>query len=282
MILIKNIPSLQHLLSSYKTQGKSIGFVPTMGALHEGHLSLINESKENSDITVCSIFINPVQFNDMVDFKKYPRTPEKDILMLEQANTDVLFFPSVSDIYPKGTENESAYDLGEIEHLLEGKFRPGHFQGVCRVIQQLINIVEPDTLYLGQKDYQQCLVIKKFLKEYPVEVSVCATKREENGLALSSRNMRLSDSDKINAAALFKSLQYIADNYKETDMDELIKNAKTIIESNGFSSIDYVEICDKETLQPVRGSNYSAKAVALAAAHLNGVRLIDNMLIDQA
>ncbi len=281
MILIKNIPSLQLLLSSYKIQGKSIGFVPTMGALHEGHLSLINESKGKSDITVCSIFINPVQFNDMVDFKKYPRTPEKDILMLEQANTDILFFPSVSDIYPKGISEETYYNLGEIEHILEGKFRPGHFQGVCRVVKQLIEIVKPNTLYLGQKDYQQCLVIKRLLNniENDVDISICPTKREDNGLAMSSRNMRLSETDKINAAAIFKSLQYIAGNFKYIEIHDLVNHAKNILTKSGFTEIDYVEICDTDSLQSMSDGKLSGKAVALAAAHINGVRLIDNMLI---
>src|ERR1700691_4943551 len=193
MILFKRSAHLYRWLNHETVSGKSIGFVPTMGALHEGHISLITISKKETDITVCSIFVNPTQFNDPRDFQKYPITLEKDIALLEQAGTDVLFLPEVEEIYPKGTSGLEHYDLGRIETLLEGQYRPGHFQGVCQVMRRLLDVVRPDDLFMGQKDYQQCMVLQRLLelRGMPTRLHRCPILREPDGLAMSSRNMGL-------------------------------------------------------------------------------------------
>jgi pantoate--beta-alanine ligase len=254
-----------------------------MGALHAGHLSLVEAAKKQNRIVVCSIFVNPTQFNDPQDFKKYPITLEKDILMFEGVGCDVLFIPSVEDIYPKGTNNLEYYDLGFLETVLEGKFRPGHFQGVCLVMDRLLKIVLPNNLYLGQKDYQQCMVIKKLIEliglKDKVKVNICPTLREEDGLAMSSRNTRLLPDDRIKATTIFKALLYIKENLKTGDTKKNKDEAKEMLLQNGFL-IDYVEIANADTLALIENWNGKEKVVALAAAFLNNVRLIDNMVIN--
>ena len=194
MILFKTILPLQARIRRLKEAGKSIGFVPTMGALHAGHISLIGESRSKTDITVCSIFINPKQFNDVRDFEKYPKTIEQDILLLEKSGADMIFMPAVDEIYPADKNEIPHYDLGYLEEILEGFYRPGHFQGVCRVVHRLLTIVHPDMLFLGQKDYQQYMVIRQMMNDCTIStpIHICPTLREPDGLAMSSRNMRLS------------------------------------------------------------------------------------------
>ena len=205
MIIFKRPGDLHNFLENKRSAQKKIGFAPTMGALHAGHLSLVTEAKKQNDLVVCSIFINPTQFNDPEDFKKYPVTIEKDILLYEASGCDVVFMPLVEDMYPSGTKELTRYDLGFLETVLEGKFRPGHFQGVCQVMHRLLEIVLPDNLYLGQKDYQQCMVIRKLIEliglEDKIKVNICPTLREKDGLAMSSRNARLLPDERINAAA---------------------------------------------------------------------------------
>jgi len=282
MIICKKPGELQDLLEKKKIGQNQIGFVPTMGALHAGHLSLVDAAKKQNKIVVCSIFVNPTQFNDPEDFKKYPITLEKDILMFEGAGCDVLFIPSVEDIYPNGTKNLAHYDLGFLETVLEGKFRPGHFQGVCLVMARLLEIVLPDNLYLGQKDYQQCMVIKKLIEligsKDMIKVNICPTLREEDGLAMSSRNTRLLPADRINASTISKALRYIK-NLKAGDTKKIKDEAKEMLLQKGFL-IDYVEIANADTLELIENWNGKQKVVALAAAFLNNVRLIDNMVIN--
>src|SRR4030095_5422550 len=187
MIIYKKPGELNDFLEKKKMKMHQVGFVPTMGALHAGHLSLVSTAKKQDKIVVCSIFVNPTQFNDSEDFKKYPVTLEKDILMFEEVGCDVLFIPSVQDIYPNGIDHLSYYELGFVETVFEGKFRPGHFQGVCQVMHRLLEIVLPNNLYLGQKDYQQCMVIKKLIElirlNDKIKVNICPTLREEIGRA---------------------------------------------------------------------------------------------------
>ena len=213
MIIFKKPKELHDFLEKRRDERKTIGFTPTMGALHAGHISLVNEAKKQNDVVLCSIFVNPTQFNDPEDFRRYPVTIEKDILMLEDAGCDVLFFPIVHDIYPSGTSDQKHYNLGFLETVLEGKFRPGHFQGVCQVMHRLLEIVMPDNLYLGQKDYQQSMVIKKLIEliglHNKIKVTVCPTLREKDGLAMSSRNARLLPAERIKATTIFASLRYI-------------------------------------------------------------------------
>lgn len=284
MILYKKIHDLQKRLQLLRAEGKTIGFVPTMGALHNGHMQLIETCKKNNDIAVCSIFINPVQFNDKKDYEKYPVTIDKDILLLEQNHTDILFWPPVSEIYPDGLEADFQYELGFLETILEGYYRPGHFQGVCRVMHLLLNIVQPDDLFMGQKDYQQCMVLGKLINDnaIPAKLHIEDTQREETGLAMSSRNMRLSNEGKQKATAIFQALNYIKNNISSGDVDQLKATAKQMLISAGFEKIDYIEICDAISLEPAKKIDPSKKYVALAAAFLEGVRLIDNIIIDVA
>ena len=283
MIICKKPRELQDLLEKKRKEKYEIGFVPTMGALHAGHLSLVDAAKKENRIVVCSIFVNPTQFNDLQDFKKYPITLEKDILMFEGAGCDVLFIPSVEDIYPNGTSNLEHYDLGFLETVLEGKFRPGHFQGVCLVMGRLLEIVLPNNLYLGQKDYQQGMVIKKLIEliglRDKIKVNICPTLREEDGLAMSSRNTRLLPGDRIKAATISKALRYIKENLKAGATKKIKDEAKEKLLQKGFL-IDYVEIANADTLELIENWNGKEKVLALAAAFLNNVRLIDNMAIN--
>jgi pantoate--beta-alanine ligase len=281
MILFKRIADLQKWLDIHKENNRSVGLVPTMGALHQGHLSLINASLEKADVTVCSIYVNPTQFNDPRDFEKYPITIESDIEQLEGAGADVLFLPSTDEMYPGGLHSDELYDLGYLEDILEGKFRPGHFQGVCKIVHRLLAIVKPGILFLGQKDYQQCMVIKKLLEltglTNTIEVFISPTLRESDGLAMSSRNMRLDAGSRIKATMIYKALTYIKSNLNgEIPMHGLEEKAALMLESNGFNT-DYFTIADAETLLPV--SAETNKMVALVAAYLGEVRLIDNLLL---
>jgi pantoate--beta-alanine ligase len=279
MILFKEGHRLAKHLGKLKQGACSIGFAPTMGALHAGHISLIQTSKSICDITVSSIFVNPTQFNDPKDFEKYPVTIANDILLLEQAGCDILFLPSVSEIYPNGTAANTNYLLGEVEFVLEGKFRPGHFQGVCQVVHRLLDIVQPDKIFMGQKDYQQCIVVKRLIQllDIPVEVITVSTHREDSGLAMSSRNLRLNDQQKVNAAGISKMLQYIKAKISNSSFSELENDATNYLLKSGFNKVDYVSIVDGVTLQPVTAKTAGHKLVALVAASIGDVRLIDNL-----
>ena len=282
MIIFKTVQGIEKVLSKLIPENKKIGFVPTMGALHHGHLSLIEQSKKQADITVCSIFVNPTQFNDQTDFQKYPVTIENDILLLEEAGCDILFLPSVHEMYPQGTVLKQPYDLGFLETLLEGKYRPGHFQGVCQVVHRLLFIVKPQVLFLGQKDYQQCMVIRKMIElaALPVELILGPTHRENSGLAMSSRNMRLSDEGKQKAVAIFNSMQYIKEHITQEDVEALQRKSIDMLLKAGFDSVDYIAICDAHTLAPVDTYQPDKKLVVLVAAFIEGVRLIDNLMIN--
>lgn len=278
MILYKTAADLTNYLITKCGPGYSIGFVPTMGALHAGHLSLVEKSKQQMALTVASIFVNPTQFNDPGDFSKYPVTIEKDILHLEKAGCDVLFLPAVKEIYPNGTVGLPDFNLGYLETILEGKYRPGHFQGVCQVMSRLLEISMPQKLFMGQKDYQQCMVIRQLirLKGWNTELLMMPTLREPSGLAMSSRNMRLSETDRLKASVIFRALQYLQETIKPGDLSVCIRKARAMIEEAGFEKIDYVSIADANSLQPVVHWNGYTPLVVLAAAFINGVRLIDN------
>jgi pantoate--beta-alanine ligase len=283
MILFKKADDIRKWLDNQQSGVKKIGFVPTMGALHPGHISLIETSKKEDAITVSSIFVNPTQFNDPTDFEKYPITIEKDIQLLEEAGCDILFLPSVNEIYPQGIKVKKYYELGFIETLLDGKYRPGHFQGVCMVVQKLLEIVLPHRLYLGQKDYQQCMVIKKLVELIGLsdrtEIVICPTLRETNGLAMSSRNMRLSKDEKEKAGVLYRSLQMIKENVGTASPEILKQKAQKMLEEAGLKT-DYVQIVNAENLSSFQEWDQHKKSVALLAAFINEVRLIDNMLLN--
>lgn len=282
MIIVKHIEDLKYFIHNRPSHLKLIGFVPTMGALHAGHISLIQKAKEESDFVVCSIFVNPTQFNNAADFDKYPITIERDIDMLEAAGCDLLFLPDVNEMYPSG-DPVVFYELGFIETVLEGAFRSGHFQGVCRIVDKLLQAVTPHRLFMGQKDYQQCMVVQKMIEitQSPVQLVVCDCVREESGLAMSSRNMRLSEAQKKQALHIIKCLRTIQSNLKPGEMHTLTKAAFTLLEKEGFK-VDYVAIADAQTLAPVSNWDGQQKLVALVAAYLQEVRLIDNILLKGA
>ena len=281
MIIIKHSSDLRSYLKTNRLSSEPIGFVPTMGALHEGHLSLINESKVHTDLTVCSIFINRTQFNNPDDFDKYPVNIESDIRMLESHGCDVLFMPEENEIYPDAASKEKHFDLGYLETILEGKYRPGHFQGVCLIVEKLLNIVEPNVLFLGQKDFQQCLVIKRLIRltEKNIEVRMISTQRETDGLALSSRNLRLNPDERARAPKLYHALTFIKENLGVVEFSVLKNQTISSLENQGFK-VDYLELANQNDLQIVTEPNKSGNLVILVAAFLNEVRLIDNLLIN--
>ncbi len=281
MILFKKTAPLTAYLQQARNKGSRIGFAPTMGALHEGHLSLIEASKKQNDLTVASIFVNPAQFNDPKDFEKYPVTLEKDIAFLLQAGCDILFLPSVPEVYPHGIDEMRHYDLGYLETILEGKYRPGHFQGVCKVMERLLRIVEPDELFMGQKDYQQCMVVKRLIAimSSPTQLYPCPTLREADGLAMSSRNLRLNEEERKNATGISKALLYIKENIRSGKVDSITGSSKLILDENKFR-VDYIEIASAETLELLNEWDGKQKIIALVAAFQNEVRLIDNMLLN--
>ena len=280
MIIFKSVLDISTFINSSKFKNQTIGFVPTMGALHDGHISLINESKKNNEITVCSIFVNPTQFNDKSDFDKYPTKQEDDIALLIDVGCDVLFLPTVCEVYPNNIPLHN-YDIGSLETLLEGKYRPGHFQGVCQVMHRLLSIINPTNLYLGQKDYQQCMVIQRLIElaNFTCKLVICATIRETSGLAMSSRNMRLRDEDRNAAVVIYESMLFIKENITNLPISKMEDIVSQKLLNNGFTNIDYVAICNATTLESIAEFNPTITTVVLIAAFINGVRLIDNMLI---
>lgn len=280
MIIIKEARTLARYIAKEKAQGTEIGFVPTMGALHQGHLDLMEKSRQLTGFTVCSIFVNPTQFNNASDFRKYPNVIEKDIAKLATAGVDILFLPSVNEVYTSGTEELEKYDLGYLETVLEGKYRPGHFQGVCQVMQRLLTMVNPDQLLMGLKDYQQCMVVKRLLQimQSPVQFVACPTIRESDGLAMSSRNLRLSEADRQKAPAIYQSLEYIKKELQPGPLKALKESAANKLTEKGFK-VDYVEIAHADTLELKDSWDGAAPVTALIAAFLGDVRLIDNMVL---
>src|SRR5688572_27892247 len=236
MIIFKSSHQLSHHIVKQKKSGKKIGFVPTMGALHEGHLSLIKSSKATNDLTICSIFINPTQFNNAEDFKHYPVTIEKDLELLISHDCDVLFLPTVAEMYPPGHITKT-YALGEIETILEGYYRPGHFQGVCQIVDRLLEVVQPHQLFLGQKDFQQCMVIKKLLtllNKTEINLVIVPTAREKDGLAMSSRNLRLNAEQRKLAPSIYKELSLIKNQLNDMSTKDLKEQAIENLTNKGF------------------------------------------------
>lgn len=279
MQLFHTISSLKSFLASQRLLGKSIGFVPTMGALHEGHLSLINKAKSETDLTVCSIFVNPTQFNNSHDLAVYPRTLEADCSLLERVACDVVFAPSADEMYPQMPT--MTFDFGDLERVMEGAFRPGHFNGVGIVVSKLFHIVQPDKAFFGQKDLQQCAIVNQLIHNlsFDLEFVVCPTQRETDGLAMSSRNRNLSPEQRSIAPVLYKALQKGRDLLLSGQSSVQVKQA--IEESLGniqAIELEYFEIADKNTLAPIQ--EYLPEKTALCiAAYLGKTRLIDNILL---
>lgn len=270
---------LKQAISTLKQQAKSIGFVPTMGALHEGHMSLIIKSLQENDVTVMSIFVNPTQFNNLEDLKKYPRTLEADIEKIKRVSEDVLIYaPTSEDIYGENVVSEQ-FDFDGLDKVMEGAFRPGHFDGVGTVVKKLFEIVTPTRAYFGEKDYQQLLIIKKMVAklQLPVDVIGCPIVRAENGLALSSRNERLSEKMKQEASYIYKVLLQANDLFKIETISEVENWVKKQFENKENFELEYFTIADSETLIPVSEKNPNKKYRAFIVVFVEGVRLIDTI-----
>lgn len=249
-----------------------------MGALHKGHQSLIDIAGELTDIVVCSIFVNPTQFTDPKDLEKYPRPIEADINLLKKTRCDVLFLPPVDEMY---TGEETWHtDLGYLENILEGEFRPGHYQGVTQIVKKLIDVVQPDFMFMGQKDFQQVMVIDRMIKIFdaPVELVMCPIVREDNGLALSSRNVHLSAEQRNQATFLSKALNYVKQNFDELSIDSLKENAWQLLVNTQGVLPEYFEICNTKTLLPETNKDTEG-LIALVAAKVGNIRLIDNIIL---
>lgn len=288
MFVFKKINDLQNYLSTQRKSEKKIGFVPTMGALHQGHISLIEKAKSENAVCVCSIFVNPTQFNNKEDLKKYPRTIEKDIEMLASARNDVLFLPDEKEIYPSTTPlrwerglGGEAFDFGGLDKILEGKSRPGHFQGVAQVLERLLDIVRPHTLYLGQKDYQQFLIVKKMMEIFSpnIQLIMCPIIREADGLAMSSRNIRLLETERKEAVIISQTLFEMKEKSKQISLGNIKKWAVQNIQSVSSAKVDYIEIVNAENLEPIENWNEAKKIIALTAVKFGTIRLIDNVFI---
>lgn len=282
MRVFQTIVEIQkHLLEINGLQKKTMGFVPTMGALHAGHISLIKASKAKTDITVSSIFVNPTQFNDKKDFEKYPIQLDKDLEMLLEADCDVVFVPSVEEIYPNGTLEKTDVNLGFIGKTLDAEHRPGHFEGVLQVVKRLLDIVQPDALFLGQKDYQQCMVLNRLVEHYhlPVKIEICDTLREKDGLAMSSRNARLNKEERASSVKLSQAIFYIKENIQEKPISELIQHQLDILEKDDLIKAEYLTVVNGKTLEPVGIYQKDIPLTVLIAAKVGLVRLIDNVII---
>lgn len=281
MIVLESYAQMRAYVDAQKEKSSKIAFVPTMGALHEGHLSLIDVAKRHADITVCSIFVNPTQFNDSKDLEKYPRTLERDGELLKNRGCDVLFAPSVEEMYPAG-DTEWSIDLGKLDKIWEGEHRPGHFQGVTQIVYKLFRLVRPDVAVFGQKDYQQVMVIKKMveLKNLSVEIITVPTERELGGLARSSRNSRLSAEGRVEASVIFKALNDIKFGLHHRALGELKDQAMTYISNHQGFEVEYLAICDADTLEEKEAYEEGGKYVAIIAVWYEGVRLIDNLVFN--
>ena len=280
MFLLKSIFDLDVLLNKHRADNKQIGFIATMGALHKGHTSLIERSKRENDTTVCSIFVNPRQFNDPKDLEKYPRPIETDIKMLNNSGCDILFLPGVDDIYPAEYE-EPRIELDKLETILEGAMRPGHFKGVALVVKRLLDCVKPNKAYFGQKDYQQTLVIKQLVNQFklPIEIIISEIVRENNGLAMSSRNIRLSKEDRENAGLIYKALVQLKENVKFMPLANAILLAKENILKHEETKLEYFVVADPLTLTPLQDISNNQPALALVVVNYSGVRLLDNIYL---
>ena len=273
------IKDIQTALKKERRRNKTIGFIATMGALHEGHISLIRKSKQENDITVSSIFVNPIQFTNPKDLIKYPRTLKEDLALLESNGCDYVFSPEVKEMYPEEQESIPVRDFGRLEKVMEGKFRPGHFKGVAIVVKKLFDIISPDIAYFGKKDYQQLLVIRSLVSQFklPVRVIGCPIIREPDGLAMSSRNMQLSIGERKVASLIYQVLCKVKEKAGTTSVNELKNWAIKKISSNPDFTVEYFEIVDKQTLLVLETWKNKENAMACTAVYLGGVRLIDNI-----
>ena len=281
MLYVKNIDALEQALAQWKSIGFSVGFVPTMGALHQGHVSLIERAISENDKVVCSIFINPTQFNNQEDLVSYPCQIDKDLALLRKVSCDLVFSPDIKDMYPEGNKILK-FELNGLDALMEGAHRPGHFDGVCTIVSKLFNLIKPKNAYFGQKDFQQLAIVRQLNKNQKFKINIvgCPIIRDENGLAMSSRNMLLNKKEKLIAAKIY----HILTSAKAQFFSNHIENVKLFVikELNAVSafSIDYVEIVHAQTLQPLNDGEKKEPAVLCIAVFLGSIRLIDNILLN--
>jgi pantoate--beta-alanine ligase len=277
MRIIKSSRELQEIVSTLKDKGMSIGFVPTMGALHQGHLSLIEYADKDNDIVIVSIFVNPTQFNDKSDYAKYPRILDNDIEKLNNVKCDIIFTPAESDMYPE--EDKRQFDFGNLDKVMEGKHRPGHFRGVALIVSKLFEMVKPDKAYFGEKDFQQVAIIKHLTNQlnFDTEIVSCPIIREEDGLAMSSRNMLLSKEQRKNVSliseTLFEAKKIAKNNTVSETMDWVIRT----INNNPFLKVEYFDIVDSENLETIKDWSQNVDKVGCIAVHVGNIRLIDNV-----
>ena len=278
--VIQSAKELSDVVIFNRDKGYSIGFVPTMGALHEGHITLAKKSKRENDITIVSIFVNPTQFNDKKDLDKYTRDLDGDILKLIPTDIDIVFAPTAAEVYPDGEQAGQEIDLAGLDTYMEGKFRPGHFKGVAQVVKRLLDIVMPDKLYMGQKDFQQFTIIDHMIKTLDIKTTlvVCPTIREEHGLAMSSRNERLTKETRAKAGIVYKTLKTIKRNKSKKSIAELIENGLKKLNIPPFEP-EYLTLVDGYKLTPVTDVETSDYVVACVAVWADGVRLIDNIIV---
>ncbi len=278
MEIVTTKSALNAFLHQHRAAAKTIGFVPTMGALHQGHLALIDAAKQVANIAVCSIFVNPTQFTQAADLDNYPRPIDHDVSLLSSRGCDVLFLPSVGEMYAPGeTWN---LPLGELEHVLEGEFRPGHYQGVTQIVYKLFAAVQPDVAFFGQKDFQQVKVIDKMVHDLqlPVKLQMCPIVREADGLAMSSRNVHLSATERQDALALSRVLFLTRERFGTVPVQQLEADGTQLLAASPGIALEYFRICDRDTLHPARPE--SKTVVALVAARVGATRLIDNVLLE--
>lgn len=279
MEIIRSVSGLKETLARHKAEGRSVGFVPTMGALHAGHISLVDRARAENDLVVVSVFVNPTQFNNATDLATYPRTEEADCAKLEEAGVDIAFIPTVEEMYP--TEDTRVFDLGEVAAVMEGPMRPGHFNGVAQVVSKLFSFVTPDRAYFGEKDFQQIAVIRRMveLEKFPVEIVDCPIKREADGLAMSSRNVRLTPENREVAPAIHRILKKSVEWARDHSLDDTRR--LVIEELNAYPSmeVEYYEIVDPLTMQPLKewSTPHNGCAVGCITCYCGDVRLIDNI-----
>lgn len=278
MIIFNHKSELKDCLLDYKIKNKTIGFVPTMGALHKGHLSLIEAAQKKNDIVVVSIFVNPTQFDKAEDLKEYPKTLENDIKLLESVSCDILFHPSVEEIYSENIISEK-FDFDGLEHQMEGKFRDGHFDGVGTIVKTLFEIIEPNKAYFGQKDFQQLQVVKKMVKKHqlPVKVIGCPIFREEDGLAMSSRNIRLTEAQRTAAPFIYKILKKVEKKFNTKEISEINKWVEKKFKKQPLLELEYFTIADEKELKTAKKKKPKKKYRAFIAVFAGEIRLIDNI-----
>jgi pantoate--beta-alanine ligase len=280
VLILTKISQLQAFLTEKRDEGSLIGFVPTMGALHKGHISLIEAAKKDCDVTVCSVFVNPTQFNDKKDLERYPKTPGEDIKMLEKAGCDAVFMPEANEIYPE--KDLRVFDFGHLDKILEGAHRPGHFNGVAQVVSILFDIVQPDKAYFGSKDYQQVMVIRELVRmlHYNIDIVACPTLREPDGLAMSSRNTLLTPEEREAAKIIPRIMTSVKDLKAKGNDIQTIKEIVTGQLKSDIYKLDYFAICDAETLKELNSFSEASRYVTLIACFVGRIRLIDNIVID--